>query len=447
MVKRIYIVIAFILLSFGAMGQSLVSYVTVNNTNPYIGQPVQVKVHVFTTTWFTAGVDVGNIQADNALTVYFRSVSTSKTINGKRYSGVELYYNLFPTQEGEITIPSLEIHVESPAEGGYKGIKRTLKTKLKTLTAKGVPLGYDSQKWLVSSSMSVNQKWSMPLKNIKVGDVLERTINRYAGGTLSEFIPATVWDSIPGVSQYPGRPKVATNKTRTSISATRTETVSYLFEKEGEVVIPTLSYMYWNSGTKKFYAKQLDSVTITVQPNADLAMLASIKNSLQQKVEEAAIEDTPFLILGLEPRIFIKYVIIGLVSLFLLGYFSIFAIRFLHKRRSSYLESEKNAFSQVLKAISKNNYGDYSTLSRRWLFKLESPYPTVGQLVNAYGEDWLIREFKDANEQLFKTQHKVADNKSTTIKKGLKQVRKKYLKAKKQKQTYTTQDWLNPRQL
>ena len=57
----------------------------------------------------------------------------------------------FPTQEGVLKIPVLEIHVESPKDGGYKGIKRTTKTKIKNLTVKNIPLGYDPQNWLVAT--------------------------------------------------------------------------------------------------------------------------------------------------------------------------------------------------------------------------------------------------------------------------------------------------------
>ena len=317
MVKRFYIVTLFLLITINMFGQSLLSYVTVNNSNPYVGQPVQVKVHVYTTTWFTAGIDVGNIQVDNALTVYFRSVSSVKNINGKKYAGVEFYYNLFPTQEGNITIPILEINVETPKEGGYKGVKRILKTKSKSVAVKPIPLGYDPQKWLVANSMSVSQKWSMALSNIKVGDVVERTINRSVSGTLSEFIPATLWDSIAGVSLYPKRPIVNTNKTRSSVSSNRSETVSYLFEKEGEVIMPSMTYLYWNAVNKKFYQKLVDSVTVLVKPNADLAMLNSIKKSLQQEQLEDIKVETPFLIFGLTPKTFIKYALIGLLVLIL----------------------------------------------------------------------------------------------------------------------------------
>src|SRR5690606_34578512 len=103
-----------------------------------------------------------------------------------------------------------------------------------------------------------------------VGDVLQRTIVRSAGGTLSEFIPAQSWDSVPGVSIYPTRPKVETTKTKTYVSAKRTEAVNYLFEKEGEIVLPKIEFVYWNYNTKKSYKKVIDSTVIQVAPNADL---------------------------------------------------------------------------------------------------------------------------------------------------------------------------------
>lgn len=445
MVKRFYIVTLFSLITINIFGQSLLSYVTVNNSNPYVGQPVQVKVHVYTTTWFTAGIDVGNIQVDNALTVYFRSVSSVKNINGKKYAGVEFYYNLFPTQEGNITIPILEINVETPKEGGYKGVKRILKTKSKSVSVKPIPLGYDPQKWLVANSMSVSQKWSMALSNIKVGDVVERTINRSVSGTLSEFIPATLWDSIAGVSLYPKRPIVNTNKTRSSVSSNRSETISYLFEKEGEVIMPSMTYLYWNAANKKFYQKLVDSVTVLVKPNADLAMLSSIKKSLQQEQLDDIKTETPFLIFGLTPKTFFKYALIGLLVLILLIKTLIFAFSFFKKTYYKYLVSEKYAFKQVIKAINDNNYKSYSTSVRVWLDKIGNPFSSVSQLIEAYGDEELLNTFRIANESLF--DHEKKNNVSNEIiKNGFKKIRRAYLKEnqRKNKITKTNNDWLNP---
>ena len=66
----------------GAFSQGhLFSDVKLNQGSVYVGQPVKVTVLVYTSTWFTRGVDPGNIKVNGAFTVYFRSVSSSKQIN------------------------------------------------------------------------------------------------------------------------------------------------------------------------------------------------------------------------------------------------------------------------------------------------------------------------------------------------------------------------------
>jgi len=88
------------LMTFSVFGQNLITYITLNKNEAYVGQPVELKVNVYTSTWFTIGIDVGNIKIDGALTVYFRSVSNSQDFDGKTHAGVSFYYNVFPTLQG-----------------------------------------------------------------------------------------------------------------------------------------------------------------------------------------------------------------------------------------------------------------------------------------------------------------------------------------------------------
>ena len=403
MVKKSVILILFWLASFYGYGQNFVSYVTVNPDNAYIGQPVELKVSVYTTTWFTSGIDVGNIKVDGALTVYFRSLSQSKTFSGKKYAGVDFFYNLFPTKAGEIIIPPLEILVESPKEGGYKGIKHTIKTKAKSLTVKGVPLGYDPGNWLVSRSLNVIEKWSAPLNKVKVGDVLQRTISRSANGTLAEFIPETKWDSVSGVSLYPKRPVSKTNKSKTGVSAQRSETVNYLFEKEGEITIPGVEYVYWNSSYKRFYKKQIDSVTINVSPNADLAMLESIKNSLQKEKEELLVEeDKAFLIFGLSPKTFIKYLLGFIIGIYILLKLIKKGYHLYINYRNRYLKSENYAFNKVVKTIKEKKFKAFLISCNSWLIKLELKETSWDLFLKKYGTQKLKEVFNEMNETTFK---------------------------------------------
>ncbi|MBU2951862.1 BatD family protein [Tamlana agarivorans] len=445
MVRKVGLHIVFCLLSVACFSQNIICYVTTNTNEAYIGEPIHLTVSVYSETWFTSGIDLGNIQIDGALTVYFRSVSNSRSFSGKKYAGVNFYYNVFPTKQGEITIPSFSIHVESPKPGGYKGIKRIAKTKPKTLHVNDVPLGYSLNNWLVSNSLGVSQKWSIPVKNIKVGDVVQRTISRSASGTVSEFIPATTWDSIPGVSIYPKRPSVNTHKSKTAVSATRSETVNYLFEKEGDVTIPSIEYVYWNPSSKRFYRKQLDSIMVSVKPNADLNMLASIKKSLQEEViEETEAEDKPFLILGLTPKVFVEYLISGLLLLFVLFKLTKYTLAVYRRKHTVYLKSEPYAFSQVKKALRHNNYYAFISTSHVWIKKLDSNFESLQDLTQHPA-------FKKTKETIREINNKTFNDQAThlnysQLKQHLISDRIAFLKYQKTKVNTATKNkkWLNP---
>lgn len=444
MVKKRIIFFLFWMVSFSATSQKLMSSVSLNTKTAYIGQPVEMKVSVFTTTWFTAGVDVGNINVDGALTVYFRSLSTSKMVGNQRYSGVEFYYNLFPTKSGAIEIPVLEINVESPEEGGYKGVKRVVKTKPKSLTVNPIPLGYDANNWLVASSLSVRESWSKPLINVKVGDVLQRTITRSANGTVSEFIPATLADSASGVSLYPKRPKVNTHKSKTAVSATRSETVNYLFEKEGVVVLPAIEYVYWNSVYKKPYKKRIDSIRIEVKPNADLAMLETIKKSLQkEKIEEEKAEE-PFLIMGLSPKTFAKYTIFGLLGLGVLFQLIKLLVDQVKRIVNQYLNSESYQFKLVKKAINSGDYSRFNIETKSWLGKINLPHMSLTEAAKKYEVGGLVEVLNSLSATIFKENSTATKSQYEELLMQIILLRKGVLSSSETEKRSERKQWLNP---
>ena len=426
-----------------AYGQQLVCYVSLNTDNAYIGQPVQMTVSVYTSTWFTAGVDVGNIHVDGALTVYFRSVSNSKQFGGKPFSGVDLIYSLFPTKAGEIIVPPISITVETPKEGGFQGIKHIIETKEKRLTAKDVPLGYDPNNWLVSSSLDVTQKWSTSLNGIKVGDVLQRTITRRGAGTLSEFIPAIYWDSVPGISIYPKRPIMQTDKSRMGVSAFRSETANYLFEHEGQVVIPRMEFLYWNIGTRKFYKKVIDSVVVHVAHNPDLKVLTSIKKQLAAETTAEKSEEKPNLILGLTPKAFAEALIVLGFAVFLLYKLVKWLITYFKRKRAAYHQSEPYAFNKMVKTLRRKDARAFLNACKIWSLQLELGDKGFHYFLSCFGTDKLKDQYTELNNELFNPAKSRGQCDYAELLKGLRSSRKTFLK-NRNKAVEKNIGWLNP---
>lgn len=374
-----------------AGAQKLWTTVTMDRSSVYVGQPVQVTIAAYTSTWFTRGVDPGNIKVNGAFSVYFRPVSVSIVEKGQTFAGVELKYLVFPYRDQDVIFPSLDITVETPPEGGYKGVERSLTTEAKSISVKPIPPGFNADSWLVSTNLSVDESWSGNRSNVKVGDVLTRTISRSASGTVSELIPPVIWDSIPAVSLYPARSSVDNQRSRTAISASRTESVRYLFEKEGSVTFPEMTLTWYNPYQSKLYKRTLPEVTIDVQPNPDLGMLESIRDSLAQEQAEVLGQEqelTERTIFGMTPRRFIAVIGLLILGLALIFAFGRLLISKLHEAQEAYRGSEKYYFDQFIKT-SKSRSNSMTSYLYRWIDELDLDSPTVESFVNLYGSNQL----------------------------------------------------------
>lgn len=360
--------------------QGVFASTTVNKSNCYLGEPVVITVSVFTSTFFTKGVQIDNIKVEGGFVVFFNSVSTSKKINGNTYAGVVKKFNVFPYEPGSLVIPAMGITVETPKPGDYKGVSQTVRTKEKTIKVLPVPMGYDKDQWLVASNLRVTENWSNTNGEIKVGEVLERTITRRAAGTVSEMIPPFIWDSLQGVSTYPKRSTVENIKSKTAISSKRTESVRYLFEKEGVYEFPEREVMWFNPYQKKLFKRTLKAYTLNVLPNPDLGMLETVRDSLKlenEKIEEPnKAEKEPLTILGLSLRDFIIALLIVLVlGRILLKYLKLLYAKYTSKK-AEYLNSELYYFNSFIK---ESNTKPDEKLSKLylWIDHLELTYPTI----------------------------------------------------------------------
>ncbi|SFU02283.1 Oxygen tolerance [Algoriphagus locisalis] len=386
----------FFLLAFSSLrvqAQSLWADVSVNHNSTYLGQPVEVTISVYTSTWFTTGLDLGNIKVEGAFTVYFRPVTTSFSKDGKTFAGVKQIYHVFPYTDKDITFPELDIEVESPAPGDYKGKKHTVKTKPKGIKVKPIPSKFSDSEWLVANGLSVTERWSGDKNSIKVGDVLVRTISRNAAGTISELLPPIVWDSVAHVSFYPSRSEVTNNKTKTAISATRTELMRYLFEEEGEVTLPEMVFTWYNPYRNQLYKRTLKEVKIQVQPNPDLGVLASVRDSLALQQEELAVEeateDQPLMILGMSPEKFAVVLVVAILLLIILVKLLRRSIHAFQQRRQAYLISEEFHFNEFKKASRSNSQHTIAAKLYRWLDALELDEPNAAFFAKCYGSDAL----------------------------------------------------------
>ncbi|MEI6865923.1 hypothetical protein [Flavicella sp.] len=378
--------------SFSLIAQRHIrSEVHFNKASVYVGEPIEVSLSIYSSTWFTEGVNPGNIKINGAYTVYFRSLSTSKKFDNRLYSGVTFFFNVFPYNEEDVEFPSLEFIVETPNEGGYVGIKRKVKTRAKTIVVKPIPPGINKDSWMVSSSVRVYDSWKGDLSKVKVGDVLERNITIKVGGTISELITDIEWDTINNVSLYPKRSSLKNNKSKMAISAERVDGTRYLFEKEGEITIPEIVITWWNPRYSKMYKRVLKKRVINVETNPDLGMLETVRKNLENTVVTELDKKFKFEIFGRSLKTFLSFFIVCLIGVFLV--FKIGKWSFIKARinRELYRKSEAYFFQLFVKER------DIKLKQQRlykWIDQLNLEEPSLACFIGEFGTDLLVLNYK-----------------------------------------------------
>ncbi len=332
--------------------------VDLSRSSVYVQQPFRVNITVYTQTWFTAPLEFINLQIPNAFIVPFDKTQPGMfTVGGKQYPGIQFYYIVFPYKTGEFSVPSLEITAQSPPEGSSTSRKIVIHTAEQKFTVKDIPQSAKNGTWFVAEDITLTEKWNVGLDNLKVGDVIERTITIDAQETLPQFIPniaeqqQTNWASI-----YPKDPILSDSKASGDVNGQSLQKTTYLLEKSGNVTLPAIHLSFWNPYTSKMQERILPEKTLHIKENANLGILTTLRDSLaganQGKNPNTA--KIPFLIWGFTWYEFTGIVIMGLGMLYLIVHFG---IRFYKKwkvRRKAYKQSEKYLFSQFLKSDDKH---------------------------------------------------------------------------------------------
>ncbi|MXV53247.1 hypothetical protein GS399_19955 [Pedobacter sp. HMF7647] len=320
----------------------------------YVQQPFKVTYTIMTETWFTAPVDWDDLQIPNAFIIPFdRTMPGMFDVNGKQFAGIQFYFIVFPYKPGHFTLPAINIVATTPPVGESVAKKINIKTQQLSYVVKPLPGGSKSSEWLVAKDVAITQSWNRSLKNLKVGDVLKRTIVINARGTLPQFIPELKKDSLDWASAYPGPASLEDTRDEYDANGRRTETVTYLLEKEGNFTFPSVSLRWWNPVAGRMYARGTGVVNIRVGPNPNLGMLKTLKDSLNASQTPAAVavaKKGPYLIMGIPWYWFLLYTLAFLAIGYLLITMFGRLYRFIRRRYQEYTSSEVYWFRKFEKS-------------------------------------------------------------------------------------------------
>lgn len=397
----------------------------------YAQQPFKLTFTVLTATWYTAPLEFENLQMPNAFIIPFDQTRPGMfDVNGKQYAGLQFYYIVFPYKPGSYTIPPIKIVATTPPEGQSEAKKVTIATKPEKFVVKPMPASFKGD-WFVAKNVAVAQRWNKPLRNLKVGDVIERTIIENAKGTLPQFIPEVKPDTLSWASLYPQDASLQDTRDDNDANGVRTQSFTYLLEKEGDYVIPAAVVKWWNPYSHRVYQRSTGAVKIHVAANPNLGILATIKDSLTATKPVATVEEKPkgpHLIYGIPWYWFTLYALAALLIVYVVVRLCIRIYRSIHNAYIRYKDSEPYWFrkfehsSLQYPAVMKNLYA--------WWDRFKTPGKSSSIIVEAKEEkeDVIENSVSALYEEVFKKNNAAATINSD-LKKDVKVFRKKMNKA------------------
>jgi hypothetical protein len=377
--------------------------VNFNKQEVVAGEPLLVTISVYTSTWFTAPPQYGEIQVPEAMMVEYqqRTGSLRKTIGNRSYPAVEKKYVVYPFREGENRLPALSIQVESPPEGDYRGKRRVVRSPERSFTVLPPPEGIATDKWLTAYQVDLSEQWDRPLDQLKQGDVLERQITIRTEGALAALIPPMQADTGSFGKVYPRAARLSNVQNQSSFTGTRVERWTYLLENEGSHNIPGIELSWYDPGSGQLKQATLGEKEITVNANPNLEFLLSMQDSLQAMLEigEDVSEKEPFRWMGLNWWQWL----VALLSAGILVYFHVLILRrvrsSLREKKIRTKESEERYFENLKKQAHGNP--DPAELMRALIswydrYRVDRYGPELEQFVCAWGDPGL----KQALEKL-----------------------------------------------
>lgn len=194
-----------------------------------------------------------------------------KLIDGVRFGVYEKRYVIFPQRSGPLEIPDILFRGEV-TDGSSNFVFRNLNTRRVTAFIDGITIDIKERPasaqqdnfWLPVTNLTLEEQWSPPLDELKVGDAVTRTVTMVAYGLDGAVLPPFSDISLNGANVYPDPPTIERTFVDGNIVGTRTETVSIVPTASGFLEIPQISVPWWNVDT--------DAAEVTIVPATRIAV-------------------------------------------------------------------------------------------------------------------------------------------------------------------------------
>lgn len=249
-------------------GQSVVFEADVDQSEVYVQGQVILTLRVQQAVNLE-GRSISPLQLDNAFVKPLEQHSFQRVINGRPWLVDEVRYAIFPEQSGTLEIPAQVFSGRVDAGrrsffdigGGGQLVRRS--TQAIAINVLPKPASYPQADWLPAQRLTLDETWSTPPEQLRVGESATRTIRIVGEGLQGAQLPPILFTPIEGLKYYPDQPDISEQEVGSGIEGIRVDSAAVVPTRAGTYVIPEIRIPWWNTSTGELQYAVLPQRTIT----------------------------------------------------------------------------------------------------------------------------------------------------------------------------------------
>ncbi|MDG1065837.1 MAG: hypothetical protein P8O91_06450 [Luminiphilus sp.] len=228
------------------------------------GQRIKLEVTVATPRWFTAGTRIKLPEVPGLLLLQNQDFAANATErrDGESWTVQRWFIDVFATRPGTLIIPPLKVSV-SVSKSPSEAVASTLETQALTVITDIPPALVGLKQWVASPSVTLIQTIDGSLDTY-LGAAINRRITIKADDVMAMLLPRTTSQSEPLLQMYPEPPVLRNRSNRGSLTASRSDRISWIAGAPGVAEIPGVVVNWWNTESQKLQILTTEPLSISI---------------------------------------------------------------------------------------------------------------------------------------------------------------------------------------
>lgn len=237
---------------------------------PYLQEQIIQTVRVVAANIFEELVlDLPPVEGADVITLQQPKTRRFSTYGGEGYI-YETRRAIFPKASGELRLAPVRVS-GSIAISRDEREEFALRSDPVILDVKPPPADFKAPAWLVARRVEIDERWSQPIDQLRVGDHVTRTVEATVTGVTGGHLPELEHGRSSGLTILPGQTERSTEITSDEVIGKIRRSFELRIDTEQPINISPVRVVWWNTDTEIEWRSAAQSVRIEPLPrNVDV---------------------------------------------------------------------------------------------------------------------------------------------------------------------------------